>query len=164
VADTQQNLMDAFAGESQANRRYLAYANKALEEGYPAVAKRFRAAAESETIHAINHLRTMGQLKSTRENLQAAAGGENYEHTSMYPDFMKEAEEAGNKEARCVFNWANEAEKFHEKIFQEALADLDGVQDKQYYVCHHCGMTYEDEVPDKCVVCGRPADQIFEIK
>ncbi|GAB4256299.1 MAG: rubrerythrin family protein [Thermoleophilia bacterium] len=163
MADTQQNLKDAFAGESQANRRYLAFAIVAEREGFPEVAKRFRAAAESETIHALAHLRTLGEVGSTAENLKAAMGGENYEHTSMYPEFMQVAESEGQAEAKESFRRANEAEKFHEQMFSDALENLESLTESKFYVCQECGMTYRDEVPDECVVCGFPREQILEV-
>jgi rubrerythrin len=157
------NLAAAFAGESQANRSYLAFAKRAEEEGYPLVARRFRVAAESETIHALKHLKTMGRVGSTADNLRAAIGGENYEHTSMYPGFMATAAEEANTAAKEAFRRANEAEKFHEKMFSEALADIGGVGSAAFYVCQECGMTYEGSVPDECVVCGYPKVQITEV-
>ncbi len=160
--DTNSNLKAAFAGESQANRSYLAYAEAAEEEGYPLVAKRFRVAAASETVHALNHFKTMGKVGSTAENLQDAIGGENYEHTTMYPDFMAIAEDEGNEDARWTFNAANTAEQFHEKMFTEALDNMDSLPDKTFFVCQVCGMTYEDEAPDKCVVCAAPKSRIPE--
>lgn len=160
---TMDNLKAAFAGESQANRSYLAFAQKADEEGYPQVAKRFRVAAESETIHALKHLKTMGKVGSTADNLRAAINGENYEHTSMYPEFMEVAESEGEKKAKEAFRRANEAEKFHEKMFAEALEAPGEAPDKRYFVCQECGMTYEDEVPDECVVCGYAKEYITEV-
>ena len=94
-----EDLKAAFAGESQANRRYLAFAKQADEEGMPQVARLFRAAAHAETIHALNHLRVLGEIGTTQENLQAAIDGEHYEFVTMYPDFMKDADEAGDKKA-----------------------------------------------------------------
>ncbi len=163
MADSMSNLAAAFAGESQANRRYLAYAQKAEDEGYPLVARRFRVAAASETVHAINHLKTMGEVKSTGENLQGSVGGENYEHVTMYPEFIAIAESEGADDATFSFYAANEAEKFHEKMFAEALADLTKVPDKTFYVCQVCGMTYADGTPDACVVCSSPRSKIIEV-
>lgn len=163
MTQTSTNLADAFAGESQANRRYLAWAKKAEEDGYPQVAKRFRVAAASETVHAHMHLGVMGEIKTTEENLKASMGGENYEHTEMYPDFIAEAEKEGNEDARFSFYAANEAEKVHEKIFTEALEKMGGLQESTFYVCQVCGMTYENSVPDACVVCSAPKAKIIEI-
>jgi rubrerythrin len=163
MADSMSNLADAFAGESQANRRYLAFAKKAEDEGYTLVARRFRVAAASETVHAMEHLKTMGGVKSTGENLQGSISGESYEHETMYPEFIEIAKGEGNEDARFAFYAANEAEKFHEKMFAEALADLASVPDKTFYVCQVCGMTYEDGTPDACVVCAAPKSRIIEV-
>lgn len=160
---TRGNLKAAFAGESQANRSYLAFAKRAEEEGLPLVAKRFRVAAESETIHALKHLQTMGGVGTTAENLRAAVSGENYEHTAMYPDFIEQAEKDGEGKAKDSFRRANEAEKVHEKMFAEALADPANVPDKKYFICRECGMTYADAAPEKCVVCAVPGGQITEV-
>lgn len=151
-----EHLLAAFAGESQANRRYLAFAQKADEEGFPQVARLFRAAAAAETVHALTHLRTAGEVKSTAENLQAAISGENYEATVMYPDFVKDAEAEGNKKATTSFKWAWEAEKVHEKLYTEALATLNEKQEDEYdyYICPVCGFTEKRSAPERCPVCG----------
>lgn len=162
MADTMSNLGDAFAGESQANRKYLAFAAAAEAEGLPQVAKRFRVAAASETVHALEHLKVMGGVKDTASNLEAAMGGENYEHTAMYPDFMEIAVKEGNEDARFSFYAANEAEKFHEKMFKEAAEKLADLPESRFFVCQVCGMTYEHDTPDACVVCSAPKDRIVE--
>lgn len=153
---TLKNLMEAFAGESQANRKYLAFAKKAEEEGYSSVAKLFRAAAEAETIHALNHLKAAGAVKTTKENLQAAISGETYEFESMYPPMIKDAEAEGATQAQRSFYYANEVEKVHAELFKKALENLGKKQDVDYYVCQVCGHTVEGEPPDKCPVCGSP--------
>lgn len=162
ATDTMSNLAAAFAGESQANRMYLAFAAAAEEEGLPLVAKRFRVAAASETVHAINHFKTMGKVGSAAENLKEAMSGENYEHVTMYPEFMQQAEAEANEDARFSFYAANTAEQFHEKMFAEAFENLDAVPDKKFFVCEVCGMTYENDTPDKCVVCSAPKSRIPE--
>jgi rubrerythrin len=161
---TPENLQSAFAGESQANRRYLAFAKKADEEGYPQVAKLFRAAAASETVHALSHFRAMDGVKSTSENLSAAIAGENYEVTSMYPPFIEDAETDQLKRAAVSFRWAWEVEKVHEALYKEALADL-GKETAavDYYVCPVCGYTHEGTPPDKCPVCGTPGKRFEHI-
>ncbi|MCS7203883.1 MAG: rubrerythrin family protein [Thermodesulfovibrio sp.] len=161
---TLKNLMEAFAGESQANRKYLAFAKKAEEEGYPAVAKLFRAAAEAETIHALNHLRAAGMVKTTRENLQAAISGETYEFESMYPPMIKDAETEGASQAQRSFYYANEVEKVHAQLFKKALSELDQRRDVDYYVCQVCGHTVESEPPEKCPVCGSPKKMYKKIE
>lgn len=149
------DLMAAFAGESQANRKYLAYAKKADEEGYAQVARLFRAAAHAETVHALTHFRTAGEVKSTEENLKDAVAGEHYENSEMYPSFMKDAEAEGDAKALKSFTWANEAEKIHEMLYKEALETLGKPGDiYDYYICPVCGYTHARTAPEKCPVCG----------
>jgi rubrerythrin len=153
------NLRDAFAGESQANRRYLAFAKKAEQEGYPQVARLFRAAAEAETVHAHSHLRIMGGIKSTQENLQEAIGGETLEYKEMYPGYIKTAAAEGNKEAGWSFNVANKVEEIHAGLYRKAADALKAGKDVpkvDYYVCKVCGNTVEESPPDKCPICGAP--------
>jgi rubrerythrin len=154
MAKTDKNLQDAFAGESQANRKYLAFAKKAEEEGYKQIAKLFRAAADAETVHALNHLRELGGIKSTKENLQEAIGGETYEFESMYPQMIKEAEEEGKKRALISFNFANAVEKIHADLYKKALEAIGKNPEVDYHVCQVCGNTVEGEPPDKCPICG----------
>lgn len=155
MSKTEQNLKEAFAGESQANRKYLAFAKKADEEGYKQVAKLFRAAALAETIHAHNHLRELKGINSTRENLEEAIAGENYEFQSMYPEMIKVAEEEGNKSAVRSFHLANEVEKVHATLYKKALENLGKKEEEfDYYICKVCGYTAEKEAPDTCPVCG----------
>ena len=116
MAKTEKNLQDAFAGESQANRKYLAFAKKAEEEGHPQIAKLFRAAADAETIHAFNHLRELGGIRGTKENLQEAISGETYEFKTMYPQMIQDAEAEGNKRALMSFNFANAVEQIHAEL------------------------------------------------
>lgn len=149
------DLMAAFAGESQANRKYLAFAKKADEEGYAQVARLFRAAAAAETVHALTHFRTAGEVKSTEENLKAAVAGEHYENSEMYPAFMKDAEAEGDAKALKSFTWANEAEKIHEILYKEALDTLGKPGETyDYYICPICGYTHARTAPEKCPVCG----------
>ena len=149
------DLMAAFAGESQANRKYLAYAKKADEEGYAQVARLFRAAAHAETVHALTHFRTAGEVKSTEENLKDAVAGEHYENSEMYPSFMKDAEAEGDAKALKSFTWANEAEKIHEMLYKEALETLGKPGEiYDYYICPVCGYTHARTAPEKCPVCG----------
>jgi rubrerythrin len=149
------DLMAAFAGESQANRKYLAFAKKADEEGYAQVARLFRAAAAAETVHALTHFRTAGEVKSTEENLKAAVAGEHYENSEMYPSFIKDAEAEGDAKALKSFTWANEAEKIHEMLYKEALETLGKPGDTyDYYICPICGFTHARTAPEKCPVCG----------
>lgn len=162
---TTDNLKAAFAGESQANRRYLAFAKKAEEEGFPQAARLFRAAAAAETVHALSHLRVLGEVKSTVENLQSAMQGENYEATVMYPDFIKEAEAAGERKAINTFSNALAAEKVHETLYSETLDTLGKSEEEQYdyYVCPVCGHTHKRSAPDRCPVCGTPGVRFEKI-
>jgi rubrerythrin len=153
MSKTENNLQEAFAGESQANRKYLAFAIKAEKEGYPQAAKLFRAAAASETVHAHAHLRELGGIKSTKENIEAAIGGETFEFENMYPQMIKDAEEEGSKGALRSFNYANEVEKVHAALYKKALENLGSSEDTDYYVCEVCGYTAEGEAPDECPVC-----------
>jgi rubrerythrin len=164
MANTIDNLKAAFAGESQANRRYLAFAKRAEDEGYPQIAKLFRAAAAAETIHALNHLRTLGEVKDTAENLKAAIGGESYEVVSMYPQFLKDAEAEQEKKASSSFRWAWEVEKVHEALYRDALANLGKESaSEDYYVCPVCGYTHLGLFNDKCPVCGTPGTRFDKV-
>lgn len=160
---TENNLKTAFAGESQANRKYLAFAKKADAEGHPGVAKLFRAAAEAETIHALSELGVLGLVRSTAENLQAAIEGETEEFTNMYPGFIKEAEQEGNNKAKRAFEMANEAEKVHADLYKKALAALSQNTDVEYYVCQICGNIHENSAPEKCSICGAPASKFINV-
>ena len=165
MSKTDENLKAAFAGESQANRRYLAFAQKAEEEGFTQAAKLFRAAAEAETVHALNHVRTLGEIKSTQENLNAALGGETYEFMKMYPEFLAVSKQEGNKGAAWSFDVANKVEQVHAKLYQKAIDALKSKKDMpkvDYYVCSVCGNTVEGEAPDVCPVCGNPKSKYFK--
>jgi rubrerythrin len=160
---TLDNLKDAFAGESQANRKYLAFAKKADEEGFNQVAKLFRAAAEAETVHAHNHLKVMGGIKSTKENIQEAVGGETHEFTRMYPQMIDEAKKEGNKQALQSFEIASKVEKIHADLYQKALNNLGKNESVDYYVCQVCGNTVEKAAPDKCPICGASKSQFTKV-
>ncbi|MCL5421518.1 MAG: rubrerythrin family protein [Nitrospirae bacterium] len=153
MTKSEKNLKEAFAGESQANRKYLAFAKKAEAEGFKQVARLFRAAAEAETIHAHNHLKELGGIKSTRENLKEAIHGESFEFQKMYPQMIEDANAEGNKGALRTFNYANEVEKVHAALYQKALDNLGKNVEADYYVCQVCGYTAEGEAPDECPVC-----------
>mgnify|MGYP001239297420 FL=1 len=155
MSKTEDALKEAFAGESQANRKYLAFAAKADAEGFPQAARLFRAAAEAETVHAHAHLRAMKGIRSTRENLQEAVAGETHEFKSMYPAMIESAKAEGHKEAERSFHFANEVEKIHARLYQQMLDSADAVKDNySYYVCPVCGFTAEKEAPETCPVCG----------
>ncbi len=158
------DLKAAFAGESQANRKYLAFAKKADEEGHIQAAKLFRAAAEAETVHAHNHLRAMDGVGSTLENLKEAVGGETYEYESMYPPMVKDAEAEDNKRAVRSFNFALEVEKIHAALYKEAIDNINKKEEVyDYFVCPVCGFTAPKYAPDKCPICGAPAARFLKI-
>jgi rubrerythrin len=161
MSKTENNLKEAFAGESQANRKYLAFAIKAEEEGYKQIARLFRAAAEAETVHAHSHLKEMSGIRSTKDNLAAAVGGETHEFKSMYPQMIAEAEAEGIKGALRSFSYANEVEKVHAELYQKALDNIGNNPDIEYYVCQVCGNTVENEPPDECPIC-KAAKKMFK--
>ena len=165
MAKTDENLKAAFAGESQANRRYLAFAKKAEEEGFMQVAKLFKAAAEAETVHALNHLRITGEIKSTLDNLGTAVSGETFEFKEMYPGYIETAKQEGNKQAVWSFDMANKVEQIHAKLYSKAIDALKNkkpMEKVDYYVCSVCGNTVEGEPPDKCPICGSPKEKFFK--
>ncbi len=166
MSTTLENLKVAFAGEAQANRRYLAFARKAEEEGYPHIARLFRAVAAAETVHANNHLKAMGGLRSTADNLQAAIAGEEYEVNGMYPPMLSEAEESGEKQAARAFRWALEVEKIHAVLYRQAaesLAQGQDIAEAEYYICPICGYTHVGAMAGKCPVCGYPAERFEKV-
>jgi len=161
---TQDNLQAAFAGESQANRKYLAFAKKAEDEGFNQVAKLFRAAAAAETVQAHKHLKVMGGIKSTKENIEEAIEGETHEYTKMYPQMILEAEkEGGNEQALQSFDLANKVESIHASLYRKALENMDNNESVDYYVCQVCGNTVENDAPDKCHVCGATSSMFTKI-
>ena len=165
MGKAEDGLREAFAGESQANRKYLAYAKKADEDGYPQVARMFRAAAAAETVHAHNHLRALRGIGSTEDNLKDAVAGETHEFKTMYPAMLEDAKAEGNTDAQRSFYYANEVEKVHAQLYQGLLDSL-GKEQKEfsYWVCPVCGFTAEEHAPDKCPVCATPGDKFGEIK
>ena len=166
MAKTSENLKNAFAGESQANRRYLAFAKKAEAEGLPQIAKLFKAAAYAETVHALNHLNVMGEVKSTAENLKQAVSGETFEFDEMYPKYIEVANEEGNKKAVWSFDVANKVEKIHAGLFSKAMKAVaeNKVADTDYYVCEVCGNTVEGSAPDICPICKAPKQKFTKIQ
>lgn len=156
MSKTDQDLKDAFAGESQANRKYLAFSKKAEQEGYKRAAKMFRAAAAAETVHAHNHLRELNGVRSTRENLLEAITGESYEFQRMYPQMIEDARSEGREGAMRSFNFANEVEKVHAALYKKVLDSMErdkGKETGDFHVCQVCGYTVEGEAPDECPVC-----------
>ena len=164
MSKTEKNLKEAFAGESQANRRYLAYAERAEDEFMHGVARLFRAVAAAETIHAHKHLRTAGEVKTTKENLQDAIAGESHEFKTMYPQMIAEAQEEGEKSAEISFQHANEVEKVHAELYEKAMADPENFPVQDYYICKICGYTAEKDIPDACPVCGANQKAFFKVE
>lgn len=160
MATTMENLANAFAGESQANRKYLAFAEKADKDGLPKVASLFRAAAEAETIHAHGHLKAMDGIKSTEENLIAAINGETYEHEEMYPPMYEQAVKDDHK-AKKMFKWAMDVERVHADLYKVALEAVKAGKDldDEVYLCPVCGHLEFKNAPDKCPVCGLKGDK-----
>jgi len=164
MSNTENNLKEAFAGESQANRKYLAFAKKADQEGFPQAARLFRAAAEAETVHAHAHLRALKGIGSTKENLLEAVNGETHEFKSMYPPMIEIAKAEGNKQAEISFTYANAVEQIHAGLFQKLLDSLDSGHDNAaYFVCPVCGFTSENSAPDTCPVCTAKGDKFIKI-
>lgn len=158
---TRTHLLEAFAGEAQANRKYLAYAKKAEAEGKHNVAKLFRVTAEAETIHALKELELAGKIGSTTGNLADAIAGETHEYKEMYPEFLKVAQEEGNKAAATAFRHAMAAEEVHANLYREALDNLDETEEVFYYLCPVCG-NIEKSVPEKCWICGVPGSKFIK--
>ena len=161
-----ENLGTAFAGESQANRKYLFFADKADQEGLPQVARLFRAAAEAETVHARNHFNALDAIGSTKDNVMAASIGEHYEFTRMYPPFIDRAEQEENTRAERTFNLANEVEQIHHRLFEETLKALNegtDIKEEPFYVCQVCGNTVAGEAPETCPICGAPHGRFTKV-
>jgi len=160
---TERDLLEAFAGESQANRKYLAFADKAEQEGYPAAAKLFRAAAAAETVHAHAHLRALGGIRTTSDNLREALGGETHEFTSMYPQMIEDAAAEGFDTAQRSFRFANAVEKVHAALYQKAIDHLGQSTAVDYYVCKVCGNTIEGAPHGPCAVCQALPAAFFKV-
>lgn len=158
---TLNDLMEAFAGESQANRKYTAYARKAEAEGNTNAAKLFRAASDAETLHALKHFEVAGKIGSTADNLKDAVAGETHEYKEMYPDFLKDAEAEGNKGAVMSFTFAMKAEEVHARLYKEALENIDQTEEVFYYLCPVCG-NIETSIPEKCSICGVPGSKFIK--
>jgi rubrerythrin/NAD-dependent dihydropyrimidine dehydrogenase PreA subunit len=155
------NLMEAFAGESQANRKYLAYSKKAEKDGNLNAAKLFKAASDAETLHALKHFEVAGKIASTTENLKDAVAGETHEYKDMYPDFVKLAEAEGNQAAVMSFTFAMKAEEVHARLYQEALDNIGQKEEVFYYLCPVCG-NIEKSIPEKCSICGVPGSRFIK--
>ncbi|MGD2109111.1 MAG: rubrerythrin family protein [Phycisphaerae bacterium] len=161
MPSTLDNLKEAFAGESQANRKYVAFAEKAEQDGFPTVARLFRTAAEAETIHAMGHFKAMGGIGTTAENLQAAVDGETYEYAEMYPP-MLEAAEAEDHKAKRMFGFAVKAEAVHAELYRQALAAVKEGKDLEatdIYLCPVCGHIEFGQPPATCPICSTKGEK-----
>lgn len=159
---SEKNLGDAFAGESQAHMKYMAFGDKAEQENLPNVARIFRANSYAEQVHATNHLKTLSGIQNTTENLQAAIDGETYEVEDMYPTFIKDAQEEQEPAAERMSIWAKAAEEVHAGLYKKAKSAVDNGTDVELdtiHVCEVCGFTMEGEAPDVCPLCGTPKDR-----
>ena len=166
MSSVNEDLKTAFAGESQANRKYLAYARKAEQDGFPQIARLFRAAAEAETVHALGHLNALGTVGATLDNLRDAVAGETYEYREMYPPMLERAT-AEKHRARVMFGFALKAEEVHAKLYQQALEALQAGHDLaalEIYVCPVCGDIELGPPSGKCPICGAPADRFQKIQ
>jgi rubrerythrin len=164
MATAEEYLKEAFAGESQANRTYLAFAEKADREGQPQAARLFRAAAAAETVHAHSHLRALKGIGSTQDNLKEAIAGETHEFKSMYPEMLEQAKAEGHKDAERSFRFALEVEKVHGALYQNMLDNLGSTGDFPYYVCPVCGYTTERGAPDTCPVCNTKGSMFKKVE
>jgi rubrerythrin len=165
MTDIEMDLKEAFAGESQANRKYLAFARKAEQEGFANVARLFRTAAEAETIHAHGHLAALDAIGSTAENLAEAVGGETYEFREMYPPMLERALGAGHK-AKRMFGYAVEAEEVHAKLFAAALEAVKAGKDLEqasFHLCPVCGHIELGEPPESCPICGAKGSRFVQV-
>ncbi len=165
MATTESNLKEAFAGESQANRKYLAFAKKAEQEGFTNVARLFRTTAEAETIHALGHLAALAGIGSTAENLRAAIAGETYEHTEMYPPMLQQAI-ADDHRAKRMFGYATKAEAVHAKLYQmavDAVAQGKDLAESRFYLCPICGHIELGSPPASCPICGAKAEKFVQV-
>ncbi len=163
---TDENLKAAFGDESKASNKYLAFANKAEEDGFPGIAKLFRAVATAEAVHALNYMKKMEMIKGTEDNLKTAISSESYENSQMYPAFIQQANDESRLDVAKVFNFAKTVEKIHENLFRKALEKLSMQQDLQgdFFVCQVCGNTVEGQAPNLCHVCGALKEQFIKIQ
>ena len=165
MATNQENLAEAFAGESQANQKYRSFAEKAAQDGLPNIARLFRTAAEAERVHAAGHLRAMDAVGTTAENLQAAIDGETYEFTTMYPPMLEQAEADGHK-AKRMFAFAMKAEQVHAVLYKQALEAAERGEDlaeSRFFLCPYCGHIEFGSAAESCPICGAKAEKYVEV-
>ena len=164
MTKTDENLYKAYVGEAKASIRLLGYAEKADKEEYPQVAKLFRAIAAAERVHAIKHLRQMKVIQSTEENLEASFESENSISDNVYPKFIEQAVEDGNKAAEIGFSQARDAEAVHAGLYKKAIGHMVAEEDTTYHVCAVCGYVVDAVVPDECPICGAPKEKFFKVE
>jgi rubrerythrin len=166
MPSTKENLKTAFAGESQANQKYLAFAKKAERDGFPNIARLFRTTAEAERIHAEGHLKSLEGVGSTLDNLEAAIAGETYEFREMYPPMLEQAEKDGHKAAR-MFKYAVSAEEVHARLYKMAMEAVKNGKDldvSEFYLCPVCGYIEFGKPPEKCPICGALASKFVRVQ
>jgi rubrerythrin len=164
MTKTDENLYTAFVGEAKAAMRLLGFAEKADKEGYPQMAKLFRAIGAAERIHATKHLRLLKIIKSTEENLESSFEKETSISENTYPDFIKQAEEDGNKAAVTSFTHARDAEEVHAGLYRKAIGHMVAEEDPDFHVCSVCGYVVDGRVPDECPICGAPKEKFFDVE
>jgi rubrerythrin len=160
---TEKNLYTAFVGEAKASMRLLGFAEKADQEGYPQMAKLFRAISEAEKVHALRHLRQLKRIQSTEENLKASFESEVSVNENVYPEFIRVAEEEGQETARIGFSHARDAESFHAKLYKNAIEHMIDESETAYFVCGVCGYVADGKAPDQCPVCGAKKEMFKQI-
>jgi rubrerythrin len=159
---TLNNLKAGFVAESQAHLRNLAFAMKAEQDSYPQVARLFRAIGEAESVHAFNHLRLLGAVSGTQDNLESAFERENLA-ASTYPQFITEANEESNTGVATVLSYSRDVEKGHAKLYKKALAHMMAEKETEYYVCQVCGYVSDGVLPDVCPICGAPKEKFRKV-
>jgi rubrerythrin len=167
MSQTDENLNEALTGEARANRQYLAYGRTAGKEGFSQVGRVFRAAADSETVHAMNHMDVMGMVDDTSANLRKALGSEEHEFDEMYPTFIRDAEDEGRTGARDSFDFARRVEKVHHRLYEEALKAVENGEDlpeTSLHVCQGCGNVFQGDPPDSCPICGAPRSMFKKVE
>lgn len=165
MSNTKENLNEAFAGESQANQKYRAFAKKAEKDGFPNIAKLFKTTAEAERIHAEGHLGALDKIKSTAENLEEAINGETYEYKEMYPPMLETAKEE-NHRAKSMFNFAVQAEEVHAKLYNlalEAVKEGKDLSETEFYLCPVCGHIELGTAPERCPICKVKGEKFVQV-
>jgi len=163
MTQTEKDLFEAFVGEAKATVRLKSFADKAEQEGYPEIAKLFRAVSAAEFVHATRALRLLGIIRSTEENLKRSFESETAVSENRYPEFIRQAEADSNNAARLAFTHARDAEEFHAKLYKLAMSDLAAERESVFHVCQVCGYVVDGEPPDVCPVCGARREKFFQV-